>query len=202
MIRKFVSWAYFINIQSYSTLWPMLCFQLKINRVFCSMSSYESSWRQACAARDRSGSFWIILEGGPSREMRNAACPRARFDLSNKNNIQLKGNNTLGLIFIVTILHIEPFGQFSVCKFLSYSFLYNSELILYRMWVCSSVLVPRHAAAAAVDDAATLMPHIASFISYSLCNTELVYCLLQHTTLYIMTKSQYNSLQIIEFVYL
>ena len=84
----------------------------------------------------RSRSFWIILDhsrGGPSREMRNAACPRARFDLSNKNNIQLKGNNTLGLIFIVTILHIEPFGQFSVRKFLSYSFLYNSELILYRM---------------------------------------------------------------------
>ena len=70
------------------------------------------------------------------------------------------------------------------------------------MCVRSSVLVPRHAAAAAVDDAATLMPHIASFISYSLCNTELVYCLLQHTTLYIMTKSQYNSPQIIEFIYL
>ena len=138
-----------------STFWPMLCFQLKINRVFCSISSWENSWRRECGVR---GTFENILEGigiGPSREMRYAACPRARFDLSNKNNIQLKGNNTLGLIFIATILHIEPFGHFSVRKFLMYSFLYNSELILYRMFVCSSVLVPRHAAAAAVDHAVT-----------------------------------------------
>ena len=129
------------------------------------------------------GSFQNILECRPeSGKLGERAMPRARhrFDLSNKNNIQLKGNNTLGLIFIVTILHIEPFGQFSVRKFLSYSFLYNSELILYRMCVRSSVLVPRHAAAAAVDDAVT-RSHIVSFISYSLHYPKHVYCLSQHT---------------------
>ena len=103
--------------------------------------------------------FWIILEGiEASVRVGECAIPRARdrLDFSNKNNIQFKGNNTRGLIFIVTILYVEPFGQFSVRKFLSYSVLYNSELILYRMFVCSSVLVPRHAAAAAaVDDAVT-----------------------------------------------
>ena len=103
----------------------MLCFQLKINRVFCSMSSRESGWRRECVAREASRSFQIILEGTEaSARVGKRAMPRARdrVDLSNKNNIQLKGNNSFGLIFIVTILYLEPFGQFSVRKFLSYFF--------------------------------------------------------------------------------
>ena len=132
---------------------------------------------------------------GKSRTRGISRISRDRFDLGNKNNIQLKGNNSFGLIFIVTILYLEPFGQFSVRKFLSYFFLYNSKLILYREWVCSYVLVPRQVAAAADDAAAMRVSHIASFISYSLCHSELVYCLLQHTALCSITKSQYYSLQ-------
>ena len=109
----------------------MLCFQLKINRVFCSMSSRESGWRRECAARERSRSFQIILEGTEAlARVGKRAMPRARHrvDLGNKNNIQLKGNNTFRLIFIVTILYLEQFEQFSVRKFLSYSFYIAASL--------------------------------------------------------------------------
>ena len=70
--------------------------------------------------------FWKLLEAsgsvGKSRTRGISRISRDRFDLGNKNNIQLKGNNTFGLIFIVPILYVEPFGKFSVRKFLSYSF--------------------------------------------------------------------------------
>ena len=137
--------------------------------------------------------------------MRYAACPRPRVDLSNKNNIQLKGNNNFALIFIVTILYLEPFWQFSVRKFLSYSFYIKARLYCKESECVRTFSSQDFVAAAAADAAASLpqlVPNIASFMSYSLCDSELVYCLLHHTALYIMTKSQYYCLQIIQFVYL
>ena len=150
--------------------------------------------------------FSKLLEASPSvgksRTRGISRISRDRFDLGNKNNIQLKGNNTFGLIFIVAILYAEPFGQFSLRKFLSYSFYIAVSWYCIKCECVCAFSSQGNVAAAADDAAAMRVSHIASSISYSLCHSELVYCLLQHTALYIMTKSQYYSLQIIEFVYL